>query len=80
MNTYFVLLQRRQRESQKKGGPVEDFSDVTEAVVLEKAKIFRDEPKNRPSTAARVRAAEDLRHELFKAVENSDKEQVYMKC
>lgn len=71
-----LVRERRLKESQKSGTPAEGFSEVEGAIIQEKAKTFRDEPKSRPSTAARIRAAEELRHELFKAVDTSDKQQL----
>ncbi|XP_053372667.1 uncharacterized protein LOC123561014 [Mercenaria mercenaria] len=73
-----LVRERRQKERQETGLPAEGFSDVTGAILKEKAKNFRDEPKSRPSTAARIRAAEDFREELFKAVDTSDKHQIQL--
>ena len=68
--------QRRQKEREETGKPAEGYTDDNGAIRIEKAQTFRDEPKSRPTTAARIRAAQDMKDELFMAVDSSDKNKV----
>ncbi|KAL4229513.1 hypothetical protein ACF0H5_012553 [Mactra antiquata] len=67
------VRERRLAETQKTNVPAEGFSEVSGVIKKENQDVFRDEPKSRPSTAARARQAEDLREKLFHAIDTDDK-------
>ncbi|XP_060555490.1 transient receptor potential cation channel subfamily A member 1-like isoform X2 [Ruditapes philippinarum] len=71
-----LVRERRKKERQATGKPAEEFTNDNGAVRAETALVYKNEPKSRPSTAVRIRAAQDLREEMFKAVDSSDKHQL----
>jgi len=63
-------------EKESSGISLNGGRPITGTVITEKEDSFKDEIKKRPSTAVRKKAIENIRGELFTAVDNNDKAQV----
>ena len=63
-------------EKESSGISLNGGRPITGTVITEKEDSFKDEIQKRPSTAVRKKAIENIRGELFTAVDNNDKAQV----
>ncbi|XP_052805997.1 uncharacterized protein LOC128235246 isoform X1 [Mya arenaria] len=66
-------MKRRQQENELKGHAKKDTADPVDGVIVEEHQMLsRDPPKPRPNTAARVRANEEVRDQLFDTADGGD--------
>ncbi|KAH3824965.1 ankyrin-3-like [Dreissena polymorpha] len=67
------IVRERRKQQISSNGPAVDKRSIPEGAVIEEKQVtFREEPKIRPTTAARERADDDLRELIFATVDTND--------